>query len=65
MKIFGVIKIIQMGVLKALLDSRLTKSDLVFLSLRFSFIVLLCLKIGILLGLGIALVAFFVLEKFI
>ena len=43
--------------------TRLTKLDMVFLALKFAFLVLLCIQTSVLFGLAVALITFFVIEK--
>ncbi len=43
--------------------TRLTKLDMVFLALKFAFLVLLCIQTSVLFGLAVALISFFVIEK--
>ena len=54
-----------MGIIKALSATRLTKSDMVFLMLKFSLLVFLCVQTSILFGLPAALITFFLIEKMI
>jgi len=54
-----------MGILKALSATRLTKSDMVFLMLKFSLLVFLCVQTSVFFGLPAALITFFLIEKMI
>ena len=54
-----------MGIFKALSATRLTKSDMVFLTLKFAFISIVCASTNLVFGLAIAMITFFVLEKII
>ena len=54
-----------MGIIKALSTTRLTKTDMVFLTLKFAFLFFLCVQTSVLFGLALALITFFVIEKII
>lgn len=54
-----------MGIIKALSTTRLTKPDMMFLTLKIAFLVFLSVQTSVVIGLATALITFFVIEKMI